>query len=153
MFSRSHSPPPSHTARMWSASQRLLRPRNCHTKRAFAFAGPRRRRMRAYSAMQSRPQTPQTPRSLSNTRSRRWPGLLRSFHSSTHHSEQNVRRPGGTSRLHHRQRHRPFTPLDSRSRSARPPRILRSVLTKTAYSEDVLWQISPTVPGKPSGGR
>src|SRR5690348_4261873 len=74
------------------------------------------------------PHRAQTPLSRSSTLSRRYPGSLRSFHSSTHQSEQNVWRPLGTSRLHQRQRLRPFGPLGSAARSAQPPGMTRLVL-------------------------
>lgn len=131
MFDKSHSPPPSATGVTWSASQRLFRPRDPHSAAAFTRAAPRRRLTCRNCATQSSPQAAQIPRSRSKTRSRRWPGLLRNRHSSTHQSEQKVSRPGGTSKLHQRHRQRPFGPRGRSSRSARPPGIARCVLTRT----------------------
>jgi hypothetical protein len=138
MLERSHSPPPSMTGTMWSASHKLLRLPWPHSAKAFNRPVPRKRLMRRNSARQSSPQTAQMPRSRWSTRSRRWPGLLRSLHSSTHQSEQKVSRPSGTSRLHQRQRHLPCGPFGRVSRSARPPGITRCVLTKTEYPGNVL---------------
>jgi hypothetical protein len=132
IFSRSHSPPPSTTGMIWSASHRLFLPaaprRSPHSSRAFRPAAPRNR-FRCFQAdTQSTPHCAQTPRSRSSTFSRMYPVSVRNRHSSTHQSEQNVSRPLGTSRLHQRHRFRPFIPLGRRLRSAHPPGIVRMVL-------------------------
>ena len=132
MFSRSHSPPPSTTGMTWSASQRLFLPadprRSPHSSRAFRLAAPRNRFRCFQAARQSTPHCAQTPLSRASTFSRIYPGSVRSRHSSTHQSEQNVSRPLGTSRLHQRHKFRPFAPLGRRFRSAHPPGIVRVVL-------------------------
>ena len=51
---------------------------------------------------------------------------MRSRHWSTHHSEQKVRLPLGTSRLHQRHRARPAAPFGSPAGSALPPRMSRN---------------------------
>lgn len=84
-----------------------------------------------------RPHKAHMPRSRSKTFSRRCPGSLRSFHSSTHHCEQKVNRPRGTSKLHHRHRTRPLDPVGRVSRSTRPPGMMRRLLMRTAYMRNV----------------
>lgn len=132
IFSRSHSPPPSETGRMWSASQRLFRERRPgrrpHSAKALSRAAPRDRFSCFQAARQSTPHWAQIPRSRSNTFSRRKPGSVRRRHSVTHHSEQNVMRPFGTSRLHHRHRLRPFSPLARVERSTHPPGMVRALV-------------------------
>src|SRR5262249_29239320 len=77
--------------------------------------------------LQSTPQTAHTPRSRSNTFSRRYPGSLRSLCSWTQGSEQKDRLPLGTSTLHHRHSALPLGPLES-----------LSIRTQPAFGE-ILW--------------
>jgi len=130
MFSRSHSPPPSVTGRMWSASHRLLRDLRCKPQYASNEArfDPRAKRSLRASLSVSTPQCAQTPRSRSNTFSRRYAGCVRSFHSWTQYSEQKVKRPRGTSSEHQRHRPRSFGPRGIDLRSTQPPRIALLVL-------------------------
>jgi len=131
IFSRSHSPPPSTTGTMWSASQRVLRDlvRIPQKAKRVTRLLPREERSLRAAAIVSTPQEAQTPRSRWSTCSRRYAGCVRSFHSCTQNSEQNVERPRGTSRQHHRQRPRPLGPRAINSRSIQPPFMARRVLT------------------------
>lgn len=136
MFLRSHSPPPSATGRMWSASHRLLRvrlrsPQCCNSS---CRAEPRACRSLRAAATASTPHEEQIPRSRRRTCSRRYPGCDRSFHSCTQYSEQNVYRPRGTSSEHHRHRPRPLGPRGIAFRSTQPPIMMRVVLTFRLYN-------------------
>jgi hypothetical protein len=135
MFFRSHSPPPSATGTMWSASHKLLRVRalNPQCRSSSVLRAPREHLSRRASAIASTPQPAHTPRSRANTCSRRYAGCVRSFHSCTQSSEQKVKRRRGTSRAHQRQMPRPFGPRGPAIRSTQPPRIARRMLTLPFY--------------------
>ena len=130
ILSRSHSPPPSTTGMMWSASQRVLRERrfNPQCSRRDARPAPREYRRLLAAARVSILQVAQMPRSRLRTCSRRYAGCVRSFHSCTQNSEQNVNRPRGTSSEHQRQSPRPLGPRVIDLRSIQPPRMARMVL-------------------------
>lgn len=141
MLERSHSPPPSITGTMWSASQRDLRERVRRPQwlRSDRRPVPREKRSFRAAAMVSTPQSAQMPRSRSKTFSRRYAGCVRSFHSWTQNSEQKVNRPRGTSRAHQRQRPRPFGPRGTHLRSTQPPFMARIVLTDLFLNEGLPW--------------
>jgi hypothetical protein len=133
ILSRSHSPPPSVTGRMWSASQRLLRIRllspQCRIRAT--RLSPRARFNLRCSLIVSRPQWAHTPSSRFKICSRRYPGCDRSFHSCTQKSEQKVKRRGGTSSEHHRHKPRPFGPRGTFLRLTHPPPgMIREVLIR-----------------------
>ena len=131
MLFRSHSPPPSTTGTIWSASQRLFRIRVLKPQCAISSSRrvPRERFNERSAASVSTPQPQQRPLSRFNTCSRRYAGCDRSFHSCTQKSLQKVNRRFGTSSEHHRHMPRPFGPRGTLFRSTHPPTIVRAVLT------------------------
>lgn len=131
MLDKSHSPPPSMTGRMWSASQSDLRDRvrRPQCRSSVVRPAPREKRSCLAALIVSNPQSAQIPRSRSNTFSRRYAGCVLSFHSWTQNPEQKVYLPRGTSRAHQRQRPRPLGPRGINLRLTQPPFMARAVLT------------------------
>ena len=109
------------------------RPRDCggsHSTPVRTFCARRSRAFACRGAAFRYPRRkPRIPRGRAwNTCSLKYPGSVRSFHSCTHKSEQNVKRPLGVSCRHQRQRFRPCGPFVRRRRSTRPPFWVRLVL-------------------------
>ena len=140
MFSILHSPPPSQTGTMWSASQRLFRVTDFNPQYSSItfLLDPRTRFNLRKASTVLIWQTEQMPRSLANTCCRRYPGFVRRRHSWTHQSEQKVSRRGGTSREHQRQSARPLEPFGRSARRTRPPGITRCVLIEHKLLDIVL---------------
>lgn len=91
---------------MWSASQRGRQAVQTRLARASRARGLSRRQ-RISSLRTLKPHSRQMPRSRFHTCSLTYDGSLRTFHSWTHASPQNVRRGGRTSPWHQRQTGRP----------------------------------------------
>ena len=120
MLSRSHSPPPSTTATIWSACHRALDGSNPRLAASFLRSLRDRRRNRRRSFSVSIPHSAQTPLSRLKTSSLRYPGSDLSLCSCTQYTEQNERRPFGTSSPHQRHSARPPGPRGNVRESTQP---------------------------------